>query len=637
VFHDPKSSESFFPYFSSGVEDGFIQHRYLQAMFGYWGRPENNPASDVYAGRMVDMGRAHVWAWDARPWPDFPDRLETWVDGLNYPRGHWINARLALPGLAEVVAEICGRSGAGNVTVSDLDGTVTGFSLGTVETARQSLQPLMLAYGFDSFATDVTIAFVHRGGGVAAQLGLGELVAPADGPTVTSTRNSVADAAGRVAVEFVRSDMDYQPGVAEVVSPQVAEPESARSSVPVVLSEAQAKALAERWLAEGRVARDTVQFALPPARVALAPGDVVSISEDRRAAHYRIDRVDELGPRSVTAVRVEPGLYAEPAYDIPPARFKPAPALTPVHAEFLDLPLLSGSEVPYAPRIAVARSPWAGSVALYSAADDFGYSLSQEIRRPATIGETLDPVRSGIAGAWSQDAFRVRLATGSLQSRSAADILNGANAAALRFGGSGDWEVIQFKTADLIGDGEYRLAGLLRGQAGTDAVTPQTWPTGTDFVLLDAAVVQIAQSPETRGLARHYRVGPATRPYDDPSYVHVVHAFAGVGLRPYRPAHLAATRRADGAIELRWVRRTRLGGDSWESGDVPLSEGRERYRIVVRSEAAELRAYSSSETRQVYSVEDQLTDGVASGLVFEVAQFSDEFGFGPDATVSFED
>ena len=49
--------------------------------FAHWGDPANNPVSDVYGGRMVDMARAHVWAWDARPWPDFPDRLETWADG----------------------------------------------------------------------------------------------------------------------------------------------------------------------------------------------------------------------------------------------------------------------------------------------------------------------------------------------------------------------------------------------------------------------------------------------------------------------------------------------------------------------------------------------------------------------------
>jgi hypothetical protein len=39
-------------------------------------------------------------------------------------------------------------------------------------------------------------------------------------------------------------------------------------------------------------------------------------------------------------------------------------------------------------------------------------------------------------------------------------VLNGANACLI-----GN-EVIQFQTATLIGDNQYRLSGLLRGQAG---------------------------------------------------------------------------------------------------------------------------------------------------------------------------
>ena len=42
---------------------------------------------------MVDMDRAHAWAWDARPFPAFPARSDLWGDGPNYDRGHWLNGR----------------------------------------------------------------------------------------------------------------------------------------------------------------------------------------------------------------------------------------------------------------------------------------------------------------------------------------------------------------------------------------------------------------------------------------------------------------------------------------------------------------------------------------------------------------
>ena len=215
-------------------------------------------------------------------------------------------------------------------------------------------------------------------------------------------------------------------------------------------------------------------------------------------------------------------------------------------------------------------------------------------------------------------------------------MLNGANAAALRFGPSGDWEVIQFRTAELVAPREYRLSGLLRGQAGTDGVMPEVWPAGTDFVLLDGAVGQVMVPASARGQERHYRVGPAVRAYDDPSYVHRVEAFAGVALRPYRPAHFSARRRTDGGIALAWTRRTRVDGDSWLGSDVPLGEEGEAYVLRVMSGASVLREIDATVPRHVYSAADQAADGAAGALAFEVAQVSVRFGPGPFERIEFD-
>jgi hypothetical protein len=53
VFFDPKSSESFLPYFSRGWRDDAIQRAYLEATYLWWGEPANNPVSSVYGQRMV--------------------------------------------------------------------------------------------------------------------------------------------------------------------------------------------------------------------------------------------------------------------------------------------------------------------------------------------------------------------------------------------------------------------------------------------------------------------------------------------------------------------------------------------------------------------------------------------------------
>lgn len=191
---------------------------------------------------------------------------------------------------------------------------------------------------------------------------------------------------------------------------------------------------------------------------------MIGLRSSKGVESYRVDRVEEFSQRAVTAVRVESGLYRAPIRAATLGRSRAFVAPSPAHVEFLDLPLLSGDEVPHAPHVAATKSPWTSSMAVYSASNDFGYSLNREILRPATIGETMNALPTAEAGLWNRARLRVRLTSGLLQSVEEADVLNGVNVAAVRFGGAGDWEVLQFATAKLVARGEYELGALLRGR-----------------------------------------------------------------------------------------------------------------------------------------------------------------------------
>ncbi len=273
---------------------------------------------------------------------------------------------------------------------------------------------------------------------------------------------------------------------------------------------------------------------------------------------------------------------------------------------------------------------------MYSASDDFGYSFDAEIRRPAVLGSLLDAFPRAEAGLWMPFAVRVRVASGNLQSRSRGEVLNGANVAALRDVPSKDWEVVQFCTAELVAPRVYRLDGFLRGQAGTDGVMPDVWPAGTEFVLLDGAVGQVPVPSNARGLDRHYRIGPMIRSYDDQSYVHRVEAFAGVGLRPYRPCHLTARRLPDGEVAVFWARRTRIDGDSWVGAEVPLGEEGEAYLLRISRLGIPVREVTVGTPRYLYTATDQESDGVEGAVAFEVAQVSVRFGPGPFERIEFD-
>lgn len=106
VFYDPKSSESFFPYYSDESLDETIQKQFLKAYFGYYDTTSasytagNNPSSSVYSGTMVDLSRIYLYTWDARPYPLFPDLTVIWSDAANWEKGHWLTGRIRAPGLS---------------------------------------------------------------------------------------------------------------------------------------------------------------------------------------------------------------------------------------------------------------------------------------------------------------------------------------------------------------------------------------------------------------------------------------------------------------------------------------------------------------------------------------------------------
>ena len=149
VFVDPKSSESLVPYFSNGNRDEPVQASYLAAHQQHWddNHPEflasNNPLSTNYSGRMVDANNIHLWAWDVRPYPEFPENSDLWSDGNNWRLGHWLNGRLGAARLGDVIADILDDHGFAGYDVSDVHGFADGYALSSLTSARGALQSLI--------------------------------------------------------------------------------------------------------------------------------------------------------------------------------------------------------------------------------------------------------------------------------------------------------------------------------------------------------------------------------------------------------------------------------------------------------------------------------------------------------------
>lgn len=99
VFFDPKSSESFTPFWSEWEpadgssfrprEDAALSRLALEAVHEYWFEDGNNEVSDAGIV-LLEPAFCSVWNWDARPFPTFPKLSSVWGDAANWRSGNWI-------------------------------------------------------------------------------------------------------------------------------------------------------------------------------------------------------------------------------------------------------------------------------------------------------------------------------------------------------------------------------------------------------------------------------------------------------------------------------------------------------------------------------------------------------------------
>ncbi|QFT93355.1 Terminase-like family protein [Roseovarius sp. THAF9] len=634
-FLDPKSSESTLPHFSDGRRDELIQQQYLRAFLGYWNDPANNPQSDIYDGAMLDMDHAYAWAWDMRPYPYFPNNRALWSDGENYTRGHWLNGRISARTLASVIEEICRRAGLDACDTSQAQGLVRGYTVDQVSEARSALQPLMLRYGFDAVERDGRLQFIMRDGGFDRVLDLDTLVRdPEMDGVLEETRGSTVELAGRIRLRFVEADGDFEVIAEEAILPDDATHAVSTSEFPLAMTRAEGRQTVERWLSEARVATDTLRLTLPPSQLETGAGDVIAVPEGQGRGLFRIDRADQMaGAQKLEAVRIEPESYRAAEFEDEAVTMRPFVPPSPVAPFFLDLPLLTGDEVPHAPHFAVTARPWPGSVALYASDEDSNYALNTLVTARTPVGVLETPLLPACAGRIDRgSALQVRMLGGTLESISDLALLNGGNLCAIGDGTPDGWELIQFRDAALVDTDSYLLSHRLRGQVGTERTEP--WPEGSYLVRLNGTAKQIDLAEAKRGLARYYRIGPAGRPVDDPSFSAARLAFDGLGLRPLSPVHLRLAAVAGGDLSLSWIRRTRIDGDRWDTADVPLGEDREEYLVRVVQQDAVIRQLSTTAPVWTYSATDQAADALSGFYEIQVAQVSTRFGPGRFARIA---
>jgi hypothetical protein len=636
VFPDPKSSENALPYFSNGARDDGLQRRFCEAHLSYWADSANNPVSGVYGQPMVRLDAIHLWTWDARPYPWFPYSTNVWRDGPNWQTGHWLNGRLGAVPLGQLVETVCADYGFAQVSAEELSDVIEGTVIDRPMSARAVLEPLANVFGFHSVAQDDHILFKPRGKGDITALNTTALADNgADEALVRKVRAQETELPSQMAVGFVQGAVDFRKGLSlsRRLTGQTLR-EAAMDSAIVAHGEQMDRA-AEIMLQDLWAGRESVTLALPHSQMALEPGDLIRIGAEATDPILEITRIEEGDTRRLEARRIEPSLFAKARMEARSVMLETPVDYGPPLVVPLDLPLFESDETSHGARLGVFAAPWPGTLAVYRSTGASGFERVQTLNGRATMGKLTQDLNAGPLGLWDQgNHLEVTLSAGVLSSAGDEAVLAGANLCAVQ-SDDGVWEVIQFAHAELIGPQQWRLSRLLRGQGGTEDAMAAGHSIGNRFILLNEATPLLNVARDSLSLSRTWRVGPAVKDYGDDAYQVLDFAPGIRGLQPLVPVHIKGMRdNVSGDIALIWIRRTRIGGDDWESESVPLGEESERYQLEIFDGATLVRSVDLSGPSYLYLAGDQLAD---FGSLPETMTLSlRQIGTGGRAGVAFE-
>jgi len=624
VFIDPDSVESFYPRGSRGRVDFLAQRTALEASLDCLN------AQNAIEANFVP--RKFVWTWDARPFPFFPDLGSVWADGSNWKTGHWVQGKLGLSSLGQIVADLLKKVGYDSTMydTSRLTDIVSGFVITNRQSVRSCLEQLATAYFFDCVESDGLLKFIKRGKVSSTTIDFSELVVQdSSSDALTITRTQELELPRQVDVIYLNRIADYQAGTQSSQRQTVKAVDYATVNLPIVLSDQEAKVVADVTLYNAWVGRVNYQFTVPPKYALLEPTDVITVTKDGAAYLMRVNstKLVRNGVQEITAVAEDISSYDfyNPAGTGTPNLQMPA-SISATRLELLDLPAFptdAATDAYLRYGVVGLGDGWAGSAVYRSDDGGANYALMQTLTAQATIGAVLNIIPAGTIYGWDRSTIiDVLLTFGQLQSVTDIAVLNGANVCVI-----GE-EIIQFQTATLLDTNKYRLSNLLRGRLGTDwAVASHA--AGERFVLLTNAVARELMASSGWGIGKKFKpvtIGSTLGATTAQDFIYFAKA-----LKPYAPVHIVGVRNSGGDLTINWKRRTRVGGD-WRDGvDVPLSEESERYEVEIMSGATLKRTITGlTSPTATYTAAQQVTDfgSVQSSVSVRVYQLSAAVGRG---------
>ncbi|WP_353272569.1 glycoside hydrolase TIM-barrel-like domain-containing protein [Wolbachia endosymbiont (group A) of Urophora cardui] len=137
VFVDKGSIESKYPRYSNGEVSFLSQKIAIEGTLKKWQSSE-----------MVE--KMFLWAWDARPFPYFPNLCDVWTDCHNWQTGHWIQGKLSQLNISDVLLDLLQKTGlkSNQFDTGGVKGLLSGYVINDQQPVRSIIKMLQSCYFF---------------------------------------------------------------------------------------------------------------------------------------------------------------------------------------------------------------------------------------------------------------------------------------------------------------------------------------------------------------------------------------------------------------------------------------------------------------------------------------------------------
>ncbi len=448
-FVDKGSIESKYPRYSNGEVSFLSQKIAIEGTLKKWQSSE-----------MVE--KMFLWAWDARPFPYFPNLCDMWTDCHNWQTGHWIQGKLSQLNISDVLSDLLQKTGlkSDQFDTSNVKGLLSGYVINDQQPVRSIIKMLQSCYFFDVVEQDSKLKFVQKGRGVTTVMPIGE--------TVFSNNSKLAnisqlDLNNKVNIVYFNRNFGYPIDVKYAELPK--QGTAITVEIPLIMEEGEAQNIAEVLLYSSWQERNIYNFKLPIKYAWLVPSDVITILDSEKKHTVRIIKTKfESMSIQVSGVGYDSSIYK---LSFPSTRSLMLKEYPPSHisktiVEMIDLPHVKGNIASFT-LIGEERN-WKGAT-LFISYNDKDYKPIASTNKQSTYGYVMELTNEGITVVLRFGKLR-----GIIDSNSA---LIGK-------------EIVKFHSAELIDKNKYKLSNLIRGQEDTKEYDHAT---GEKFVLLDDSII----------------------------------------------------------------------------------------------------------------------------------------------------